>query len=199
MLPLLTIPGSYGRGSDGSATGINDSGVIVGFSGDEGFTAQATLWRGGRVENLGSPTPFGVSEAVDINNQDVVVGDRDFHAFIWTATSGGVDINPVGADESSARAINDRNWAVGYIARRRFEAEDDRAALWLPNADAVNLNSLVDFSYSTLDRLSVAEAINEFGEIVGTGTGRDGLAHGFCSPRYPKFKPGFACCLDWCW
>src|SRR5271165_2929235 len=101
---LPTFPGD----PDGAATDINDQGQVVGISGTcfvavgSFSAAHALLWQNGNVTNLGSLGGVAWNTPVAINNRSVVVGFSDlpgdgdgnpnFHAFIWTKSSGMQDL-----------------------------------------------------------------------------------------------------------
>ena len=98
------------------ATGINNSGQIVGVSGGEPF-----LYSDGVMQDLGTLPGASYSEANAINNSGTVVGYSDFqdgsHAFVY---SGGVmqDLNSLidpnsGWTLNTATAINDSGQIVG--------------------------------------------------------------------------------------
>lgn len=67
----------------GEAYAINDSGTIVGVSGDS-----AVFWNGGSMTTLTSL--FGESTASDINNAGLIVGESrdasgDYHGVLWSS------------------------------------------------------------------------------------------------------------------
>ena len=69
----------------GEAYAINDSGTIVGVSGDS-----AVFWSGGNMTTLTSL--FGESTASDINNAGLIVGESrdasgDYHGVLWSGGS----------------------------------------------------------------------------------------------------------------
>jgi probable HAF family extracellular repeat protein len=112
--------GSLG-GTCGQAEGINDSGVVVGWSFPLGSSnGHAFMWQSGVMTDLGTlGGPY--SEAEDIDEQGRIVGvsndsARDVHPFIWSAgvmrdLSGMVDKVPHKAFLDEARSTN----AAGQI------------------------------------------------------------------------------------
>lgn len=118
-LGTLGGPSSY-------ASGINDSGEVVGWADNNGGFANAFLWESDTgMEDLGAlPSPYNFeSEANGINNNGNVVGWSEsavgsYHAFLY---SNGTmeDLNSFISPSSgwtleSANAINDNGQIVGY-------------------------------------------------------------------------------------
>jgi probable HAF family extracellular repeat protein len=113
-------------GYDGSAAyGINDLGQAVGASLCKPFScpAHATLWSKtkGSMLDLGVPPGANSSFAFSINNVGQVVGvSSDIgHAFVWSPSTGMLDLNTLIPANSGwvlilATAINDQGQIVGY-------------------------------------------------------------------------------------
>jgi uncharacterized membrane protein len=127
MIDLGTLPGA----SDSTALGINDRGVVVGYSG-----GRAVLWQHGRIVDLGAP-PGSISAAVDLNERGDVVGWSDDRAVLWRNNR--MITLPLlpGDTSSSALAINDRGQVVGFSAGDRY-----RSVLWQPDGSTVDLTAL---------------------------------------------------------
>jgi len=136
---------------------LNDSGQVVG-SGDTGSSEEAFLWQDGTftlLEALVDPeVDFPLESVSDINNATQIVGHyynadtrqrRSFLIDNWSATD-------IGA--FTARAINESGQVVGdnFIYQQR---------------QLIDLNGLMDPSAAWT--ISEATAINDQGEIVGTG------------------------------
>src|SRR5215212_3985870 len=81
--------GDNGRYS--SATSINDSGQVVGYSRRNDGYDRAFLYDG-TMQDLGALWDPGSSVAYDINNSGQVVGSSG-HAFIYDSTNGMKDLN----------------------------------------------------------------------------------------------------------
>ena len=125
---VMTSLGNFG-GVWSGATAINDLGQVVGFSGlferpgsDQLYPANAFLYDGGVLHNIGALSPLADSAAYDINNLGQVVGisllDGLTRAFLYDHGSM-VDLNALidpasGWLVESARGIND----LGQIAAR---------------------------------------------------------------------------------
>jgi probable HAF family extracellular repeat protein len=110
ILPLLT------GASEASATAINSSGTVVGFSviqdpstGSSSF--EATMWQGGVASDLGT----GVATAINTSGQ-VAGFTPDNIAWFWSASTGRILIGVLpglGFDSSLAQGIDDDGTVVG--------------------------------------------------------------------------------------
>lgn len=145
VLDLLPLPGA----SDSVAGGINDRGRVAGASG-----GQAVVWYKGKPNQL--PINASSSSARAINNAGHIVGTYDGIPFLWKGGAlQNLDLYPV--------AINNKDQIAGLTA--------------IP--DPLGLSSSVDHAslreggvtrdLGTLGgRSSRAEAINDYGQVVGT-------------------------------
>jgi uncharacterized membrane protein len=111
VLPLA--PGS----SSQSATGINDSGVIVGYSsGKGGGGTYPTRWtpNGNGYTIRALTTSTAANLAGSVNSCGRAVGAISGKGYVWDA-SGALTLLPLlpGASEASATAINDAGTVVG--------------------------------------------------------------------------------------
>lgn len=190
--------GNYSFGSD-----INDAGQVVGtttanYSGFE----NAFVWTssGGMTLISRSKDDGGSSAAIAINNVGDIAGSiYDYtgpyisSAVVW---SDGDEIDlgstiPVpGTDENfytgiAAYDINDAGQVVGNGFFYRYT---DGPFVWTSDTGVRDLNTLIDPSLGW--RLSVVGAINNKGQIVGTGTNKDGDARAFLlTPRSAEPVP----------
>jgi probable HAF family extracellular repeat protein len=130
-VPLLWSQGTIVQlpvpaGSSGEARKINDAGQVVGYGNGP------LLWDDGELTILPNPAGTIRSEAHDINDQGVVVGDSlvsngGMRAVRWV---GGVpSVLPLasGWTESSARGVNAR----GDVAGAANSPNGNRAVVWL--------------------------------------------------------------------
>jgi len=111
LTDLGTLPGTGGS----SASGINDSGQVVGYS--TGATAQYVfLYSGGTMHALDT-VPGRDSRVNAINNSGQVVGSfgtgNTFHAFLYSGTTLR-DLGVLGGTNSAAYGINDNGQVVGF-------------------------------------------------------------------------------------
>jgi probable HAF family extracellular repeat protein len=169
------------------AYGINNAGTIVGYYTAPvagGTISHAYSLAGGTLTDLGAPVEGGASFAFAINNKGDVVGEATrvavggsnmttdpflYHA--GTITS----LGNFGGTYSQARSINDERQVVGYVgvvdplnpAPYPFEA-----FLY----DAAGLHNLGSLAPHTN---SVANDINNLGQIVGMAGIAEGEQHGF--------------------
>lgn len=139
-LPLLA------GGTSGSAYFVSDDNTIVGESGTTGGAIRAVRWEiDPGTGAVGSPTELEPlaghvkSVAMGVNKDGVIVGESEsaageIHTVIWKEGSllgipTGFDVTDLGAAgvSSSAAAINDDNWIVGWSNDNNATA---RNALW---------------------------------------------------------------------
>jgi probable HAF family extracellular repeat protein len=169
----MTDLGTFG-GTFGFPLALNNRGQVVGFSnlaGDQ--TAHAFLWPGkdGNMLDLGTlggslGTANAINEAGEVVGFSSPAGDQAFLAFLWR---NGVltNLGTVGADLcSSGNAINSQRQVVG-ISIATCGNTGRRAFLW-ENGSIVDLNTLIPPGSGL--QLTLAETINDRGEIAGNGT-----------------------------
>ena len=177
---LGTLGGPYSR-----AYGINNGGVIVGKADTPVFgQTHAFAWADGQMQDLG--TLGGANSlAYRINDRDQAVGSSETgegetrHAFL--ITDGQMrDLGTVpGLDDSVAYDVNSAGDAVGAAASSP-DAPGTRALLWR-GGQAVDLNLLLPPNSGwTLDE---ARAINDRGQIAGTGRFHDQARAFLLTPR----------------
>jgi uncharacterized membrane protein len=108
---VTVLPGASSR----SATGINDAGVIVGYSGSRG-ASYPMRWTpngsGYTISNLATSTTHNLKGS--INSCGRAVGGISGKGYVWDA-SGSLTLLPLlpGATEAEATAINDAGTIVG--------------------------------------------------------------------------------------
>jgi hypothetical protein len=159
-------------GTTSTASRVNQAGTVV----DQALFVPGVLhafrW---------NPGP-GVSDALGVNAFDDIVGVVDpgpggrVGGFRWT-TSGGMQLLQGRPNElfSNATAINDHGVVVGTsdIASEI----GSRAVIWLGDQAAVSLTDQVLQNPGW--RLETAQAINNRGQITGSGTAPSGEFHGY--------------------
>jgi probable HAF family extracellular repeat protein len=172
------------------ADDINDNGIAVGTHrryGLAGSSAFLTTTALGGVTFL--PIPYG-GNATAINNANKVVGASGTnstagayaHAYLYNHVDGSVtDLGTLnGGLTSSAADINELDQVVGssWLVTEPTSLSDPtqyHAFLW-QGGSMTDLNELIaDSSWI----LTGATAINDNGDIVGTGIRDDGQVHGF--------------------
>ena len=183
----------YGSDLDGAATGINDSGQVVGISGicqnavGNQSALHAVLWQNGTPIDLGNLGGYAWHTPMAINNRGQVVGFSDlagddngdnpnFHAFLWVRPGPMQDLGTLEGDAiSEALGINEQGLTVGVSYAVGFS--NPRAFLYR-NGRMIDLNSLT--AHSPL-YLQAAQEINHEGVIVGQG-----CVPGACSASDPS-------------
>jgi probable HAF family extracellular repeat protein len=129
-------------------------------------------WRVVQLGTLGGNS----SRAEAINDFHLVVGGSQVasgasHAFVWTPTTGMLDLGVAfGAAQSWANDINNRNEVVGWWGDPAGGSL--RAFLWRPGSGIIDLGNL------GVDR-AVATGINDLGMIAGWSATPDGRDHAF--------------------
>jgi probable HAF family extracellular repeat protein len=167
--------------STSAATAINESGQVVGISGDCGdavgaFSARhALLWQNGRPVQLPTLGGEGWNTPMAINNSGSAAGFSDtpgdvvggvltanFQAALWPAGGGIVNLHTLPGDAlAEATGIND----LGQVIGTSFAASGaSRAFLW-QNGRIYDLNTLVPAD-SALYMVGTGD-INDHGDITG--------------------------------
>ncbi|KIO48155.1 HAF repeat-containing PEP-CTERM protein [Nitrosospira sp. NpAV] len=153
------------------ATGINDSGQVVGsFSAPFNGASNAAITGpdGVGARDLGSLGDGGGSFAIDINNTGQVVGGSSLspgdvsHAFITGPDGAGMrELGTLGGGYSSVDGINDAGQVVGAFST----SSGDHAFITGPDGVGMtDLNSLVDLPDGVI--LTRATDINNEGQVI---------------------------------
>jgi len=168
---------------------INDGGYTVGYKYRYGLAGSAAILidTNGPVNDATDvvylATPAG-GRAVDINDSNVIVGTTgsssrttpviNAQAYKLNYDTGDLTILPVleGGLRSSANDINENNQVVGSSE----SAVGNRAVIWDETGSIVDLNTKIMADTGWV--LSSATAIDDNGDITGTGT-LNGESHGF--------------------
>jgi probable HAF family extracellular repeat protein len=159
-----------------AASGVNDSGAVVGLSYTGADTQHAFFWTpdGGMQDLTPELTSIGGATAVAVNSSNEVVGysfpngSKLPVGFNWTEASG---LQNFGAPGTLAMAVND----AGVIAGQAPNAKGFKHAVtWTPSGAMTDLGTLGGSS-------STALGINNNGWVVGTSltTSENGLLHAF--------------------
>jgi probable HAF family extracellular repeat protein len=176
------LPGEPDYFGSGTAYGINDSGTVVGTTGRGlafsysagvityligGTCAYAindsgTVVGDGFVYSGGVMTDLGLGAAYDINNSGIIVGAARGRGFIY---SGGVmtDLGP-----GVARGINNSGTVVGAGSSGAFSYNGGVMTDLSPYLGSIGLTHLTQ-----------ATAINDHGDIVGSGFTASEERHAF--------------------
>jgi len=167
------------------ATGINYAGQVVGTSGaatgNRGF-----LWENGTMTNLGDlPGGDDASFATGINNAGQVVGysgaATGTRGFLWeNGTMTDLGFLPGFGDFSIAYGINNAGQVVGGSGA----ANAGIPFLW-QNGTMTDLNTFAGV-VGTGWTLTQARAINDLGQIVGSGINPQGASRAFLLAPVPE-------------
>lgn len=166
--------------------GINLSGHICGWFGNNSIT-HAFLWtEDGGMQDLGTLPGWEWSSGMGINDLDQVVGSsqrlsyggHDYvdHATLWSKATGTRDLGTLpGGISSYGSAVNNVGQVVG-ASNLEHGGRSTHAFIWSPRAGMHDLNVLIPLG--TGWTLSWASGINDLGQITGYGT-INGQTHGF--------------------
>lgn len=173
-------------GDYSSASAINNSGIIVGESDivELGVTnVHAFVYTNGAGASMKDLGTLGgaYSSAKGINDSGVIVGESetlvggvsDLHAFIYR---NGLmsDLGTLGGRVSSASAINTHGQVVGYAT----DTNETASAFLYNGSSMINLSELIPAG-SGWTNLGSADAINDAGQIAGSGYLADGSYHAY--------------------
>jgi probable HAF family extracellular repeat protein len=175
MKNLGTLPGATVSG----AIGVNDSGIVVGYSNVKGQLAtnfKAVQWSStGSILNLGTLAGGSSSAAFQINSADEVAGDSFLSSGVVNATKWtNKKINNLGALSkaifTAGLAINDNGYIVGESVFGYGPPFKSHGFLW-------NGSTMKDLGTLTGGVTSMANAINTAGAIVGQSDGTSTKGH----------------------
>jgi len=160
-------------GLRGTAYGINSAGQISGITDNSAF-----LYSGGSVTNPGSlggshSEAAGINSAGQIAGSSFGTGNNFEHAVVYSAGGGITDLGALeGGDTCQAIGINNAGQVVGYsytITNSNTRGTVSIAGfLYTPGIGMTNIGSLGG-------GYTVAEAINDAGQIVGLSAPSGGL------------------------
>ncbi len=192
----MTDLGGFG-GTCTLATALNDQGQVVGGSnltGDQ--SSSAFLWENGSLHKLRGSLGGDFTGAFAINDQGEAVGygylpgNNEFHATLWMSVKSVTDLGVVGNDSCSyAAVINAKTQVVGSSGG--CGSGGFRAFLWEQGA-IFDLNSLIPPGSAVY--LQITNAINDRGEIAGTGVDANGNQHAFLLIPCDENHPGVEGC-----
>lgn len=166
--------GTLSGGTVSGATGVNDSGTVVGYSNIKGQPATnfvAFLWTsGGGMVNLGTLAGGNSSAAFEINSSDMIAGDSFIRSGVVDATSwSNKKIQNLGslpkAIFTAALDINDNDEIVGESVFSYGPPFKSHAFAWTSGTGMIDLGTLAG------GVTSIANAINSSAIIVGQSDG----------------------------
>jgi probable HAF family extracellular repeat protein len=192
----MTDLGGFG-GTCTAVAALNNKGQVVGESfrtGDK--AAPAFLWENGSIHELGGSLGGDFTGAFAINEKGkaagfgYLTGNNTFHATLWQNLNEITDLGVVGGDPCSyAAAVNAKMQIVGASIAN---CDDEfRAFLW-QDGSLYDLNSLIPPASALY--LQLTYAINDGGEIAGTGVDASGNEHAFLAIPCDTQHPGIESC-----
>jgi probable HAF family extracellular repeat protein len=186
MVPLLAAACAVDLGTlkvaDNAAesTAVNDSGTIVGLSGNPSTNSPDEAFRkahGGPMEPLVPLAGDVQSDAYGLNDEGVAVGksctpfETQCRAVMWGRGGAAVDIGVIG-NIAQAVSINDFGVVIGdteTIPLSRSDPFVERAFYWSPGDQ-----SMIELPLAPGATQSSAVAVNDLGEVAGNMTFPDG-------------------------
>jgi probable HAF family extracellular repeat protein/YVTN family beta-propeller protein len=159
-------------GLTSTATAVNASGQVVGYSETAAGETHAFLFSGGAMSDLGT-LGGAYSVATGINTSGQIVGYSqtaagEFRAFVY-ANGTMQPLPTLGGTDGLAYAINDSGVVVGEA---QTASGDFHAFSYSPG-------SIIDLGVLTGGTYSAANGINASGQITGYAQGADGFDHAF--------------------
>jgi probable HAF family extracellular repeat protein len=153
-----------------SATGINNSGQVVGYcESTAGFYAAFIWTQKGGMQDLGSlggndTLAFGINDSGQVVGYSALANGINIHAFLWTASGGMQDLGTLdGADSSNATAINQFGVVVG-ASNVLDDPADFHGFLWTQPGGMQDLGVLGTGVFSE------GSAVNASGQVFGVST-----------------------------
>ena len=164
-------------GIDASASAINDSGQVAGYSDLSSGQRHAFSWTaGGGMQDLGTLQDVTELDPTALSGSGQIAGNTlksgtDADAFSWTASGGLVDVGTLGGNSSHAVAVNDNGQVAGFSPLSGFSGTE-RPFIWTQAAGLRNLGTLGG-------NQAEATAMNGSGQVVGWSYTSAGDRHSF--------------------
>jgi probable HAF family extracellular repeat protein len=166
------------EGPYSGATGISDTGVVIGWTGQPGV-AQVFIWQDGTLFLLGAIPGGDSSFPGGVNSRGHVVGaglieetkrrEPVLRGFVW-ANGAWTFVDPLpDYDGSSARGLNDLRQVVGQCYSPNAPG-DERAFLWQERT-TYDLNELIESGPGW--KIERGHAANNAGQIIAEGRDYD--------------------------
>jgi probable HAF family extracellular repeat protein len=166
------------------ATGLNNSGTVVGSYVDDEQIERGFVWQQGTIQDLGESLGGDFSAPVGINDHGTIAGwasmagNASFHAALWRGIGKITDLGVVAGDDCSfATAINAKTQIVGSSLGDGCTFDENSNAFLWESGSLYDLNALIPPGASL--HLLLPIAINDRGEIAGNGSDLGGNWHAF--------------------
>ncbi len=165
----------FGSAVESVSTGINDEGMIVGYSWNNDATRADGFLYDRKLRVIENPFQLGLLYPASINNEGTVAGwlrmSSRIHPFVWRR--GVLTRLPEPGVVNFASSINERGEVVGYALDY---VAPPVAVLW-EGGIALDLSTLLDPPSAAAWSLTSASAINQAGQIAATALDSTGLSH----------------------
>jgi probable HAF family extracellular repeat protein len=181
MIDLGTLGGAHS-----SATDINSSAAVAGYSYVPSGDTHAFLWQSGVMTDLGALDGVS-SDARAVNDLGQVVGSSttpgDFHAFLWDSGLM-TDLGTLGGGWSAAADVNN----LGQVVGAAQDASNTQLACIWESGVMTDLNTLVVGGAPYV--MVYANSINSSGQITGYAVTETGLSSFLLTPVAAVPAPG---------
>ena len=165
-------------------TGLNNNGTAVGSYVNDAQIQRGFVWQQGTIQDLGgslggeSSAPVAINDHGTIAGWASIAGNAPYHAALWRSVDKITDLGVVAGDDCSfATAINAKTQTVGSSLGDGCTFDgNSRGFLW-ESGSLYDLNALIPPGASL--HLLLAAAVNDRGEIAGTGSDVGGNWHAF--------------------
>jgi len=176
QVTTIDIPG----GANPVCGGVNDQGLVCGYSADSAGVYHAFLWQTGTVTTVDAPGWIDTYPSA-VNNQGLVIGNYDdsivSHAAIYSVPEQSWTPLPdiAGKPVNTGNGINNRGLAVGAAFEWNV-SNYSHGVGWISDGQAYSFFTVLQGTGSTgTDPLG----INDQGQVTGIYEDSQGVYHGF--------------------
>jgi uncharacterized membrane protein len=165
-------------------SGLNNNGTAVGIYVNDEQIERGFVWQNGTIQDFDASLGGDFTGSEGINDRGAIAGwaylagNASYHAALWQQVGNTTDLGVVAGDDCSfASSINAKTQIVGTsLGDGCTFDENSRGFLW-ESGSLYDLNTLIPPGASL--HLLLALAINDRGEIAGSGLDLNGNRHAF--------------------